>query len=337
MMKQHGLLESAERWSRRHVLKLSLLQLGLIGSAALAYKQRGDLKTAFNALTPSLGGHGEHGAGGAAALPMQMVREFDYGTLKQENGRTVREFRLEAHKVPMDLGKGVTFEGWSFNNRIPGPTLRATEGDRVRVTFVNKTDNEHSIHFHGTHPANMDGVEEIRPGQSTVYEFDAEPYGLHLYHCHVGDVAKHIGRGLYGLFIIDPPQGRPPADEMVLIMAGYDTNGDRQNELYAINGMPHYFMKNPIEVKQNQLLRLYVLNMIEYDVAAGFHLHANMFQVYKTGRTLTPSEETDVITMGTAERHILECSFKYTGEFMFHPHQDAIAQRGCMGAFKVVA
>jgi FtsP/CotA-like multicopper oxidase with cupredoxin domain len=41
--------------------------------------------------------------------------------------------------------------------------------------------------------------------------------------------------------------------------------------------------------------------------------------------------------MGTAERHILEFQFKYPGQFMFHPHQDAIAENGCMGAFNVIS
>jgi FtsP/CotA-like multicopper oxidase with cupredoxin domain len=76
--------------------------------------------------------------------------------------------------------------------------------------------------------------------------------------------------------------------------------------------------------------------MIEFDPAVTFHLHANFFQVYRTGRSLTPSEETDVITMGTAERHILEFSFRYPGKYMFHPHQDAIAEAGCMGQFAVL-
>jgi FtsP/CotA-like multicopper oxidase with cupredoxin domain len=76
--------------------------------------------------------------------------------------------------------------------------------------------------------------------------------------------------------------------------------------------------------------------MIEFDAAATFHIHANLFQVYPTGRTLTPTMETDVITMGTAERHILEFSYPYPGEYMFHPHQDAIAENGCMGTFKVI-
>ena len=77
--------------------------------------------------------------------------------------------------------------------------------------------------------------------------------------------------------------------------------------------------------------------MIELYPAVTFHLHANFFQVYRTGMSLKPSEETDVLTMGTAERHILEFAFRYPGKYMFHPHQDAIAENGCMGEFEVIS
>jgi FtsP/CotA-like multicopper oxidase with cupredoxin domain len=96
-------------------------------------------------------------------------------------------------------------------------------------------------------------------------------------------------------------------------------------------------MHHPIKIYQNQLIRLYVLNIIEFDPAVTFHLHANFFDVYRSGMTMTPSEKTDVITMGVAERHILEFAFRYPGKYMFHPHQDAIAENGCMGQFEVIA
>jgi manganese oxidase len=269
--------------------------------------------------------------------PLTFLRDFDYGTVTQENGRTVREFRVEARTSPLQLNTAVSTITWNLNGRVPGPTFRATAGDRVRILFSNKAGHAHSLHFHGQHAAAMDGVKPIRNNSVFIYEFDAEPYGVHLYHCHVAPVARHIGKGLYGMFIIDPPQPRSPADELVLIMAGYDTNDDAKNELYAFNGLPNYYMQHPIPIQQHQRIRLYVLNMIEYDTAATFHLHANLFQVFPTGRTLTPAYETDVITMGTAERHILEFSYAELGKFMFHPHQDAIAEAGCMGLFEVLA
>jgi manganese oxidase len=269
--------------------------------------------------------------------PMAVLRDFDYGKVSQEDGRTVREFHLTAQTKTIKLDATTEFITWNVNNRVPGPTLRATAGDRVRIAFANQAGHAHSLHFHGEHPAAMDGVKPIRHGAATIYEFDAMPYGVHLYHCHVEPVSRHIGKGLYGMFIIDPPTPRLPADELVLIMGGYDVNGDGRNEMYAFNGLPHFYMQQPIAVRQNQLLRLYVLNMIEFDPIATFHVHANMFQVYPTGRTMTPSQESDVISMGTAERHILELQYRFPGKYMFHPHQDVMAEAGCMGLFDVIA
>ncbi|MGL5939624.1 MAG: multicopper oxidase domain-containing protein [Waterburya sp.] len=268
--------------------------------------------------------------------PMAILRDFNYGTLKEEDGRTVREFEVFAHSTTLQLNSAITYVSWNLNDRVPAPTLRATEGDRVRVIFHNEDGHSHSLHFHGIHPVEMDGVDSVLRGDTFVYEFDAEPYGVHPYHCHVAPVTRHVSKGLYGLFIVDPPEGRPEADEMIMVMGGYDLDGDQSNELYAFNGIPNYYRDYPIPIYQNQLIRLYLLNMIEYDPAITFHIHANMFQVYRTGRSLDADEESDVITLGTAERHIIEFAYKYPGQYMFHPHQDDIAEKGCMGFFDVI-
>jgi FtsP/CotA-like multicopper oxidase with cupredoxin domain len=317
--------------NRRQLLKLALISAGVTGAAVVwsrltAQKQLvrvPPLETEENF--------------NSAVNPVQVLRNFDYGTLKQENGRTIREFRLTAGTSAIKLNSAVSYNIWDLNGRIPGPTLRAKQGDRVRILFLNKAGHSHSLHFHGVHPAEMDGVRPVSNGSATIYEFDAEPFGVHLYHCHIEPVTRHIAKGLYGMFIIDPPKPRPAADEIVLVMAGYDVNDDNHNEYYAFNGLPHYYMDNPIRIYQNQLIRLYVLNIIEFDPAVTFHLHANFFDVYPTGITLTPSQKSDVVTMGVAERHILEFAFRYPGKYMFHPHQDAIAENGCMGLFEVVA
>lgn len=334
------LLQQGKPLSRRQLLVLGLAGVGVTGAAlaggnALRLALPGlNKKQTLPARVPPVAS--DTPADPSGLNPMTVLRDFDYGTIKQENGRTIREFRIVAENSMLQLNSAVSFNTWTFNNRVPGPTLRAKEGDRIRVLFLNQGGHSHSMHFHGFHRSEMDGVRPVRHGAATIYEFDAEPFGVHLYHCHTEPVTRHISKGLYGMFIIDPPESRPPADEMVLMMAGYDINEDRKNELYAFNGLPDYYMMHPIPIYQNQLIRLYVLNMIEFDVAATFHLHANMFQVYRTGRTLTPTEETDVITMGTAERHILEFSFRYPGKYMFHPHQDEMAEHGCMGQFEVV-
>lgn len=328
-----GLPFKSKSLSRRQLLKWSLAGSGVFGTAI-----------ALRAIMPSSGRTVKIPPLEAEAPtatqnpfnPLQLVRDFDYGTLKRENGRLVREFRVSAKSSLLQLNRAVSFISWNLNGRVPGPTFRAKEGEIVRVVFANEDGHSHSLHFHGMHRAEMDGVKPIRHGKTTIYEFEAKPYGVHLYHCHIAPVTRHISKGLYGLFIIDPPQDRPAADEMVMVMGGYDINNDEHNELYAFNGLPNYYRDHPIPIYQHQLIRLYLLNMIEFDPVVTFHLHANFFRVYRTGRTLTPDEETDVITMGTAERHILEFSYDYPGSYMFHPHQDLIAEHGCMGHFKVI-
>lgn len=328
-MKNPPLGSNLKPWTRRQLLKWGLAGAGVTGAAIAAQTlRRQSIQTVSIPEIPDTTAD--------VFNPMSVLRDFDYGTIKQENGQRIREFEVVAKNSTLQLNSAVSFVSWNFNNRVPGPTLRATEGDRIRVIFRNQSGHSHSMHFHGTHPSEMDGVKPIRHDQETLYEFEAKPSGVHLYHCHIAPVTRHISKGLYGLFIVDPPQKRPPADEMVLVMGGYDIDNDRHNELYAFNGIPDYYLKYPIPIYQNQLVRLYLLNMIEFDPAATFHIHGNMFQVYPTGRTLTPTLETDVITMGTSERHILEFSYSYPGEYMFHPHQDAIAEHGCMGKFKVI-
>lgn len=323
-------------WSRRQLLGYGAAGLGLVAASSIVVQSKQLLgSNAQSARIPPL--PDDYTAPTDNPFdPMAILREFDYGTIRREQGRTVREFEVTANSSTLQLNSAIPFVSWNLNGRVPGPTLRAKAGERVRILFHNEDGHSHSMHFHGTHPVEMDGVEPVRHGQTKVYEFDAEPFGVHPYHCHIAPVTRHVSKGLYGLFIVDPPQERPPADEMVLVMGGFDINNDGQNELYAFNGIPNYYRDHPIPIYQNQRIRLYLLNMIEFDSAVTFHIHANMFQIYPTGRVLRPTADSDVITMGTAERHILEFAYKYSGKYMFHPHQDAIAEHGCMGFFDVL-
>ena len=131
----------------------------------------------------------------------------------------VREYFLTAIDKEIEIAPGLFFPAWTYNGTVPGPVIRATEGDLLRVHFGNGGSHPHTIHFHGIHPANMDGVFEIVPsGGEFTYEFEARPAGLQLYHCHSTPLKKHIHKGLYGAFIIDPKEPRPPAHELVLVM-----------------------------------------------------------------------------------------------------------------------
>ena len=153
----------------------------------------------------------------------------------------------------------------------------------------------------------MDGVPglgagEIAPGGRTVYEFDALPAGLHLYHCHVRPLAEHIAKGLYGAFIVDPAEEREEADELVMVMNGFDTNFDRANEVYAANTIGFAYMDRPIVARKDELVRVYLVNVLEYDLINSFHLHGNLFHYYPTGTGKTPSELTDTVMLCQGQR-----------------------------------
>lgn len=277
--------------------------------------------------------------------PTELLRDFDYGTTRRlASGRVLREWEIVAHDHEIEVAPGVKYEAWTYNGRVPGPTLRAREGELLRVRFLNASAHPHTMHFHGLHSALMDGMPgigdnrgggQIEPGESFTYEFDASPFGLHLYHCHVAPLAAHIARGLYGAFVIDPKGGRPEADEMVMVMNGFDTNFDLANEVYAVNTVGFHYVDEPIRVQRSSPVRIYLVNVLEYDPINSFHLHANFFHYFPTGTSLVPAEYTDTISQVQGQRGILELKFPYPGKYMFHAHKTEFAELGWMGFFEV--
>jgi FtsP/CotA-like multicopper oxidase with cupredoxin domain len=248
----------------------------------------------------------------------------------------VREYTLAAHDAEIEVAKGITFPAWTYNGTVPGPVIRATEDDLLRVHFSNGGAHPHTIHFHGIHPADMDGVFEIvNPGDSLTYEFPARPYGMHLYHCHATPLKKHIHKGLYGAFIIDPPKPRAPAQELVMVLNGFDTDGDGENNFYSVNGLAFYYAKYPITVRRSQTVRIYIANLTEFDLLNSFHLHGDFFRYYPTGST-DQFEYTDTVMLTQGQRGIIEIDFANVGTFMFHAHQSEFTELGWMGFFNVI-
>ncbi|MBK1870298.1 multicopper oxidase domain-containing protein [Aestuariivirga sp. YIM B02566] len=296
--------------------------------------------------------------------PTAMLTDWETGEVSTlPDGRRLRTFQVTAEDKEIEIAPGVMFPAWTFNGRVPGPALRATEGDRVRVVFKNFGSHPHSMHFHGFHAARMDGIPGaglVPPGGEFVYEFDARPYGCHLYHCHALPLARHIHKGMYGLFVIDPDPARHPEmaavassrlygtpenaqwQEMAMVMNAFDTNFDGENEFYACNTIAHCYAKQPIKVVRSRPVRIYLVNVTEFDPINSFHLHGNFFDYYDQGTTLTPTLKTvDVIMQCQAQRGILEFTFAEQpdhepGLYMFHAHQSEFTELGWMGMFDVV-
>ena len=166
---------------------------------------------------PAAGNAGEHWKEaripGASANAITLGRDLDGDGDPDEV-----DIRLEVIEVQEEVypGEFVTFwvfapegQGMTPEARVPSPTIRVEENDRVRITLRNTHYFPHTIHLHGTiHPNAMDGVPDItqpavKPGEAFTYEFIAKNPGTHFYHCHVQpDV--HVLMGLVGMLIIEP-------------------------------------------------------------------------------------------------------------------------------------
>lgn len=338
------------KFSRRDFLKLG--GATLIGAAGLGALKQEQAAASPRSVKPPLQHSDELVPGIVGEVnheknrfnPTDILTDFDYGEVSTlPNGQTLREYKIIAANHTIEVVPGIEYPAWTYNNRLPGPTLRCTEGDRIRIHFTNGSDHPHSMHFHGIHPLEMDGVPgtgpggSIAPGSSFIYEFKADPFGIHLYHCHVFPLARHVAKGLYGAFIVDPIGGRPPVDhELIMVMHGLDIDFDDENDFYAVNGIPFHFQKHPIQFKVNETVRIYLVNILEFDLINSFHLHANFFDYYPTGTSLTPAEYTDTIMQTQAQRGILEFSYKFPGMFMFHAHNTEFAELGWTGMFEVL-
>lgn len=198
-----------------------------------------------------------------------------------QNGTTLREFSLvvdESNVIPITDSKTgpVLLKAWTFNNTIPGPTMRMTQGDLVKITVYNSKSSlhPHSLHMHSIHSGIVDGVAgmsgAIPPGGHYTCSFTASPAGLYPYHCHVSPVQSHINHGLYGAMIIDPKIPRSLAKEMVLLMNGYNLKDDySSNESTAILQPPtatelRLILKNQFnQMKRQELIIRFTVLMVQ--------------------------------------------------------------------------
>jgi len=383
--------------------------LGLAGSAALGLGSSG-VGAARGGDDHDNGDHGNFGAVGeyrdVRFDPHEFLTTFNTGRGEQANvgqdvyeegGQTVREFEFTAVDVPITIAPGVEFSAWAYNGQVPGPTIRAVEGDLIRVKFTNGSRHAHTIHPHlkNLNPR-MDGIPQSGPGvldtdESFTYEWIARPAGVHLYHCHSLPLKEHIHRGLYGAIVVDPDPERvrenprdyvnyqgPVTDdyradlverarrrnheyeesdgvnEMVVVMNSFDTDFDGGNEVYAANTRAFAYgvggtngrgewaageTKRPIRIDRNELQRVYLINVTEFDLINSFHTHSQFFDYYDHGTTLLPTHRTiDTIMQCQAQRGILEIDYSdhQPGLYMFHAHQSEFAELGWMSFFEVV-
>ena len=231
----------------------------------------------------------------------------------------------------------------------------------------------------------------VSSGESFTYEWVAHPAGVHLYHCHSLPLKAHIHRGLYGTIVVDPDPERvaeqpreyvnyhgPITDEFrarlvaeaesrnhqypanddvaekVVVMNGFDTDFDGENEVYAANTRAFAYgvgdtdgegnwqpgeTKRPIRIDRTDRQRVYLVNAVEFDPIKSFHTHSQFFEYYDHGTTLLPTDSTvDTVMQCQAQRGIVELDYADhdPGLYMFHAHQSEFAELGWMSFFEVV-
>ncbi|MBB6099901.1 FtsP/CotA-like multicopper oxidase with cupredoxin domain [Deinobacterium chartae] len=255
--------------------------------------------------------------------------------LSQHTGQ-VREFTLEVREIRSEIAPGITVSQWAFAlpgqaPSVPGPLLRVTEGDLVRITLKNTHNEPHTLHLHGitTLAQEMDGVPHtshmVLPGESFTYAFVAGKPGTHAYHCHV-QTNVHLNMGMYGMLVIEPkdPRERYWQAEHPVILDEWDSRQDPQAQPFL--PQPNYFLVNgraypnipDIAVPSGQAALLRVLNM--GDLPHSLHLHGHSFlQVAKDGHPLPLPIQADTLLIGPGERYDLLVKGR-DGDFPFHDH-----------------
>jgi len=248
----------------------------------------------------------------------------------------VKVFDVTARAVQWEVEPGITRQAFAYNGQVPGPTIRVTEGDRVRVVLKNGLPESTSIHFHGVLVPNpMDGVPfitqpPVRPGQTFTYEFTARPVGSHMYHSHNGD--EQITRGLLGAFIVEPRDragAAQVASDVVLIVNDGPLG-------YTINGKS-FPATQPITLKRGQRLRIRYMN--EGQIIHPMHLHGLSQRVIaKDGRPLPQPYEVDTVNVAPGERYDILVAADQPGTWALHCHilSHAESKRGMHGMVTAV-
>jgi manganese oxidase len=256
-------------------------------------------------------------------------------TFREENG--VRVFELTTKAVRWPILDGTTITAFTYNGTVPGPMIRVTEGDQVRIVVKNGLPEATTVHWHGVEVPNaMDGVpgvtqEPIEPGETFTYEFTANPAGTFMYHSHFeGDV--QVSAGLYAPFIIDPkePEANPPdVDKTLMISESLLRDGQTFAPMPMTGMEPNFFTINgkafpateEITVQKGERVRLRLMGIGQF--IHPMHLHGIPFKIIATDGHAVPEVAQltkDTVTVAPGERYDIEFVATEPGQWMLHCH-----------------
>lgn len=228
----------------------------------------------------------------------------------------VKVFELTADEIDWEVAPGDTKAAFAYNGMVPGPTLRAELGDRVRIVLNNELDEPTTIHFHGmTVPSDMDGVpaisqDAVLPGESFSYEFVIRNTGSNMYHSHF-NAQKQVPMGLLGALIIPDPQDPVVDHDVTMVLndgpLGFTLNG---------KGFPG---TAPIVVERGDTFRIRYMN--EGLQIHPMHLHGMPQRVIaKDGHLVARPRTEDTVLVAPGERVDVLVEAREPGVWAFHCH-----------------
>ena len=302
--------------------------------------------------------HGE-AASGTASSGSASGAEIDFAAkpaddfvardpiLPPASAETVHNITIRATEVEGEIAPGVKQMLWTFDDLVPGPVYRGKIGDQFNFTLVNDGSIAHSIDFHASKVAWNDEMRSIEPGESLEYNFEAKHAGIYMYHCGTPPVLHHIGAGMYGAVIIDPPDLAPVDHEFCFVQSEFYTGaqgavGDLSKmqrsawDAVVFNGYVNQYQHRPIRVEPNQRVRAWVLDAGPSENSS-FHVIGTIFDTaYKEGayRLRPGAGGSQALDLQPAQGGFVEFSFDVAGLYPFVTQKFATASIGALGVFQ---
>jgi nitrite reductase (NO-forming) len=255
------------------------------------------------------------------------------------------EFALESFDGPDEtilIAPGRTYKSMNFAHQVPAPTLRVSEGDTVRFTLTNRGAIPHSIDFHAARTPWDKNYRTVAGGESITFDWQSTAAGVFMYHCGAPPVIMHIGDGMFGTVIVDPPQPRAPAREYVLALSEWDGAGsdyeamlNKPPDVVAWNGKAFRYRENPLPVTAGELVRLFVMNAGPSSVGS-FHVIGALIDRYEQdGNPANASGVHQTVQVLPGGGALVELTIPERGQYPFVTHKMNDMEKGAVGLFDV--
>jgi nitrite reductase (NO-forming) len=319
-----------------------ILLLSIAVSLAGCIDSRAQRETAVAPVEVSTGGSAKGDLGPPQGEPIKAVLTSPPNvpppTGRDKPAKVIVE--LEVRELEQELSEGVRYTFWTFGGTVPGSFIRVRQGDTVQIDLKNHPDNKmpHNIDLHGvTGPGGGAASSFTAPGHRSVFTFKALNRGLYIYHCATAPVGMHVANGMYGLILVEPPEGLPKVDHEYYVVQGdfYTTGRYREKGLQpfdmekAIDERPTYVVFNGAEgsltgekalrAKVGETVRLYIGNGGP-NLVSSFHVIGEIFDKvwFEGGTKFQENVQTTLIPAGGSA--IAEFRMEVPGTYILVDH-----------------